>query len=257
MFPVFSPSPHINIPLYLIMMSAAFTLSIVYFYKRAIQLNLPPKISTEISLVVMFGAFIGSRIFHVIFEYPQYYLQSPLEILKFFNGGFVFYGGFIGAILASYYYVKKLRQNYLNWLDCSAPAISLGYIIGRFACFLAGCCYGKVCDLPWAIKFGEGVEAPAHTLLHPTQLYSILIEGLILATLLILEKKCPSKFRSGTLFLVWMLLHSIGRLIVEFFRGDYRGEALLGLSISSLISIILILISGGFLYINLKPSSQK
>lgn len=240
MFPAFNPSPHIHIPLYLLVMSLAFSVAVIYFYKRAIKLNLPPKISAEISIVVMLGAFVGARLFHVIFEYPQYYINSPIEIFKFYNGGFVFYGGMFGALFASYAFVKKLKQNYYNWLDCAAPAVSLGYIIGRVACVLAGCCYGKTCDLPWAIQFPAGVEAPTHVLLHPTQLYSMILEALVLGTLLLLERK---KLKPGSIFLFWMLLHGIERLIVEQFRGDFRGADLFGLSVSSIISILLILSS--------------
>ncbi len=249
MYPVFHPSPHINIPLYLVAMSLAFSLGIVFFYKRAIKLNLPPKISTEISLAVMFGAFIGARLFHIIFEYPEYYLNHPIEIFKFYNGGFVFYGGFAGGLVTSYIYIKKIRQNFYNWLDCAAPVISLGYIIGRAGCWLAGCCYGKTCDLPWAIQFREGVEAPAHVLLHPTQIYSILGESLILGLFLFTEKKFTHmKLKSGSLFFIWLILHCIGRTVVEQFRGDFRGQEVLGVTISTLISLALIALSLAWLY---------
>lgn len=241
MYPIFHPSPHIHIPIYLVVMSLAASLSIVYFFKRAIKLNLPPKISTEISIVVMLGAFLGSRLFHIVFEYPEYYLNDPIEIFKIHKGGFVFYGGLIGGLLASFVFLKKIRQNYLNWLDCSALVLPLSYMIGRIGCIFAGCCYGKACDLPWAVKFPEGVEAPANVLLHPTQVYSILFEGIIWLILFVTEKKKPLK--SGSLFALWLLLHSIGRLIIEQYRGDFRGEPLLGLSPSSLISLILIALS--------------
>lgn len=245
MYPVFHPSPHIHIPIYLVVMSLAFSLSIVYFYKRAIKLNLPPKISTEISIMVMIGAFLGSRLFHIIFEYPQYYINDPLEVFKVHKGGFVFYGGLIGGLLTSYVFVRKIKQNYLNWLDCSALVLPLGYIIGRIGCIFAGCCFGRECDLPWAMKFPEGVEAPANILLHPTQIYSIIIECLVWLSLFAIEKKKPMK--SGSLFAVWLLLHSVGRIVVEQYRGDFRGAPVLGLSVSSLISLIFIVLSSVWL----------
>ena len=230
-------------------MSLAFTVSIVYFYKRAIKVNLPPKISTEISIAVMIGAFLGSRAFHVIFEYPEYYIDSPIEIFKFYKGGFVFYGGLFGGFLASFLYVKKLRQNFLNWLDCFAPVLPIGYIIGRIGCIFAGCCYGKECSLPWAIRFPEGVEAPANIYLHPTQVYSILIELAIWLALLFVEKFNNDKkvLRAGSLFFVWMLLHGIGRMIVEQFRGDFRGDVIFGLSVSTIISILISTIAAAYL----------
>jgi phosphatidylglycerol:prolipoprotein diacylglycerol transferase len=247
MYPIFYPSPHIHIPIYLVVMSLAFTISIIYAYKRSIQLNLPPKISTEISIAVMIGAFFGARFFHIIFEYPQYYLENPMEIFKFYKGGFVFYGGLFGGLLFSYLYVKKIKQNFLNWLDCFALVLPVGYMIGRVGCIFAGCCYGKECSLPWAIRFPVGVEAPPHVPLHPTQIYSILIEFIIWMILVFIEKKKDPKLKSGQLFFIWLLAHGIGRLIVEQFRGDFRGEPILGLSISSLLSIALVFISSYFL----------
>lgn len=242
MYPVFQASPHIHIPLYLVMMSVAFSVAVIYFYKRALKLNLPPKVSTEISLVAMVGIFIGARIFHVIFEYPQYYFNNPIAILKFWNGGFVFYGGLIGGLIAAYIYIKKLRQNFLNWLDCFAPVVPIAYMIGRVACIFAGCCYGKTCDLPWAISFPTGVEAPPNIPLHPTQVYSIIAEFIVLGILTFAEKK--KKLKPGSLFFIWMFFHGIGRLVIEQYRGDFRGEDFLGLSVSSIISIALILGSG-------------
>lgn len=246
MFPVFYPSPHINIPIYLVVMSVAFTFSIIYAYKRAISLNLPPKISTEISIAVMIGSFLGARLFHIVFEYPQYYLDSPVEIFKFYKGGFVFYGGLLGGLVLSYLYIKKIRQNFYNWLDNFALVIPLGYMIGRIGCIFAGCCFGKECDLPWGIRFPEGVEAPANIPLHPTQVYAILIEAIIWLALVYVEKN--RKLKAGALFFIWMLGHGAGRLLIEQFRGDFRGNTVLGLSISSAISIFLIIFSARFLF---------
>lgn len=245
MYPVIYTSYHIHIASYLIIMSLAYTVSIFYFYKRAIQLHLSPKLSTEISIAIMLGGFLGARIFHVIFEYPQYYWDHPLEFFKVYNGGFVFYGGFIGAFLCAYFYISKIKQNFSHWLDAFALVLPIGYMIGRIGCLLAGCCYGKTCYLPWAMTFGPGVEAPSGVPLHPTQIYFILLEGLVWISLFYIEKKRDKLtiFRSsGSLFYLWMILHGIERLIVEQFRGDFRGQLWAGLSISSYISTILIAI---------------
>lgn len=239
MNPIFEPSVHIDIPAYLTLMSLAFSVAVVYFYKRAIRLHLSPKLSTEISMIGMVGAFVGARLFHILFEYPEHYIQNPFDIFKIQNGGFVFYGGFIVGLAASLYYIKRLRQNPLSWLDCAAPAIAVGYIIGRIGCVFAGCCYGKICNLPWAISFPIGVEAPAHIPLHPTQFYSIIGQTIVLTTILLIEKYKTPKM-AGTLFFLWLLGHGISRLIVEQFRGDFRGDLFGATSISTIISIILI-----------------
>ncbi len=236
---IFQPSVHINIPVYLLLVSLAFSVAVIYFYKRALKLRLSPKLSMEIAIVGMVGAFVGSRLFHIVFEYPKHYLNNPLDIFKILNGGFVFYGGLIVGLLAALYYIKRLRQNPLNWLDCAAPAIAVGYIVGRVGCIFAGCCYGKICNLPWAISFPPGVEAPAHIPLHPTQFYAIIGQTIVLAFILLIEKYKKPK-RAGTLFFLWLLGHGISRLIVEQFRGDFRGDLLGPLSISTFLSLLAI-----------------
>lgn len=256
MYPVFHPSPHIHIPIYLVVMSLAFSVAVVYFFKRAIKLNLPAKTSSELSIAVMIGAFLGARIFHVLLEYPEYYWNEPLEIFKFYKGGFVFYGGFFGGLILSYLYVKRIKQNFFSWLDCAAPVLSLSYAIGRVGCLFAGCCFGKECTLPWAITFPPGVEAPANIPLHPTQIYSILIELVIFGILIFIEKYRSKNLKTGSLFFIWIFCHGVGRAIVEHFRGDFRGESVFGYSISLIISIALVAFSAYSLMHSKKKSQD-
>src|SRR5690606_6314306 len=109
-----------------------------------------------------------------------------------------------------------------------APVLAFAYAAGRSACFLAGCCYGRYCDLPWAID-GR----------HPTQLYAAAWEMGVVFILLGLR---PSPFfqNPGRIFYLWMILHGIGRFIMEAFRDDFRGPSL-GLSISGWISLGLVI----------------
>jgi phosphatidylglycerol:prolipoprotein diacylglycerol transferase len=256
MYPIFHASPHIHIPLYLLVMSLAFTISIIYFYKRSTKLHLPAKTSTEISLMIMVGGFLGARLFHIIFEYPQYYWDHFSDVFKFYNGGFVFYGGLIGGSLAAYYYISKMRQNFGNWLDAFALVLPVGYMIGRLGCLMAGCCYGKQCDLPWAITFGPGVEAPPGIPLHPTQIYSIIFGAITWFGLYSLEKKRTvlSLIQpSGSLFYLWMVFHGASRLVVEQFRGDFRGDIVGGFSVSFFLSFAMIAI--GFFMITKNKST--
>ncbi len=229
-----------QIPTYLLIISLTYCFGILWVLKRCEKLSLPKNLALDLCLLIMISGFVGARLFHVIFEYPQMYIKDPIRILYFWHGGFVFYGGFICAFGAGVLLLVKRKLKPGPWLDLFAPVGSLGYAIGRLSCLAAGCCYGKETSLPWAMHFPPGVEAPHGVGLHPTQIYSFLLALFTTLALLLLEKK---KVFSGTGFLfgIWILLMGINRLITEQFRADWRGEDIFSLSLSSWISIVLIL----------------
>lgn len=231
----------ITLPTYYAFLSITYCLAILWFYQRCEKRNLSQKVAMDLGLIILFGGFVGARLFHVLFEFPGHYLKNLQQIFYFWQGGFVFYGGFLTAYTLAFLYAKKLKLKFWLWHDTAAPVLAFGYGFGRTACFLVGCCYGKVCDLPWAISVDQ-INAHNHSVVtlqrHPTQLYAAAMEMLTLVFLLWYEKKQP---RLGNIFLVWVVLHSIGRIVMEAFRDDPRGDLYLGLSISTLISLLLIL----------------
>jgi phosphatidylglycerol:prolipoprotein diacylglycerol transferase len=140
--------------------------------------------------------------------------------------------------------------------DIFAPSIAIGHAFGRIGCFLAGCCYGEPCTLPWAVTFTDSrTLAPPGVPLHPTQLYSAIGLLLLFAFLLFLRKK---KTFQGELFWTYLLCYSIGRFFLEFLRGDDRGSVLGGLlSTTQAISILLAGISVAmFLYLRGKGTKR-
>lgn len=197
------------------------------------------KFALDLGLAFMIGAMAGSRLFHVFYERPDIYLEDPLRVFQVWRGGFVYYGGFIGALVLCLALLKARKQPFLPWADLFAPVLSFGYALGRIACFMAGCCFGRECHYPWAVHFPEGVEAPAGVPLHPTQLYASFWEWAVLALLLTLERK--KRLPVGGLFFTWLIGHGAGRIVMEIFRADFRGPQALGLSISTLISLALVI----------------
>ena len=129
------------------------------------------------------------------------------------------------------------------WATCDvfAPGIALGHVIGRLGCLLAGCCYGKPTNVPWAITFTDpfaaaNVGTPLNVPLHPTQVYEAGAELLILIFLIVTERKWRPY--PGRTFWGYMLLYAISRFIIEFYRADERGFVV-GLSTSQFISVVL------------------
>jgi phosphatidylglycerol---prolipoprotein diacylglyceryl transferase len=206
------------------------------------------KIAFNLALIIMISGFWGGRLFHVFYEEWAFYKEYPDHILKFWNGGFVYFGGFFTALIAAIIYLKLKKQNFssglsfLSWADFYTPLLSSGYALGRLGCFLEGCCYGQRSDLPWAID-GR----------HPTQLYMMLGEFFILGLLLLIENY--KKTFEGYLFFKWILLHSIFRFIFENLRDDDRGGFIFSLSVSQIICIGLIINTGAALYLAKKRLS--
>ncbi|MDZ4678618.1 MAG: prolipoprotein diacylglyceryl transferase [Oligoflexia bacterium] len=235
MWPFVLRTEDLVLPTYLVVNSGIFTFGILWIYFRSIKFKYNTTATLDIALVSMISCFLGSRLAHIVFEYPEVYIQDPSLIYKFWNGGFVFYGGAIGGFISALLLCRFRKWDFFKYADLFAPVLALGYSIGRFGCFLAGCCFGRACDLPWAVHFPEGVEAPAGVPLHPTQIYSSLWELGVVLILVYLEKKRKFKVH-GQLLGLWFVLHGLGRALVEQFRGDFRGEAFINLSVSTWLS---------------------
>ncbi len=222
----------VQLPTYFIILSI-LTLGLVFWInERSRQKHYSGTTAFDLFFAVVLSGAVGARLFHVIFEEWNYYQANPTAILMFWNGGFVFYGGLIFGFLGGWIALQIKKQSFLSWLDFFTPVVSLGYAGGRMACFLTGCCYGKVCDLPWAVASR-----------HPTQLYAVVLELALFFTLLKLEKTEWSQKHEGRLFFFWLLCHSVSRFIIEFFRDDPRGIQFGPLSLSMLLSAVFFVIS--------------
>ena len=175
---------------------------------------------TDLFLVILISSLVGARLFYVAQNFSLF-SAHPLDIFKIWNGGLVFYGGFIAALVATVIYVKQKGFEIWSTADLLAPGIALGHAVGRLGCLFAGCCYGSTCDLPWAVTFTDPESlAPLNIPLHPTQLYAVISNLIIFCLLLALDRK--SAF-AGRLFWLYILLYGIFRSLVEVFRGDDRG----------------------------------
>lgn len=200
------------IPTYYLVLSLTATLSVIVLEirrQRKFHYLGRDKVLNVFLLTIVCG-FLGGRLTHVFLEYPQMYFARPMLIVLFWYGGFVFYGGFIFAVLSVAFYLRRDQRKGM-YFDLFAPVLALSYSLGRWACFFAGCCYGRSCDLPWAVHG-----------LHPTQLYAVGGEFLVMLVLLFVEAKKYFS-RNGNLFVLWLILHGFNRLIMEYFRDDFRG----------------------------------
>jgi phosphatidylglycerol:prolipoprotein diacylglycerol transferase len=235
MHPILIEIGFIKIFTYGLLIATAFLAAILLAVRQAGKEGLDQQQIMDLCFYILVSAIVGARILYVIVEY-RYFLANPLEAFKFWKGGLVFYGGLIGAASVAYLYMRKYRMPLWQVADIVAPSLALGQAIGRWGCFFAGCCYGIKTDLPWAVTFTDPLSlAPLNVPLHPTQIYSS-IKGLTIFLILVWVRK--RKSFNGQLFWLYGCLYSIGRFIVEFYRGDDRGFAVQGvLSTSQFIGI--------------------
>ena len=228
-------------------MAVSFLVGFYLAARRAPRERIDPELVLDCFLPVFIGAILGARILY-IFTDIRTYIENPLEILKIWRGGLVWYGGFIGALIGAYLFLRYKKHGFWKMMDLMAPYAGLGYAIHRtFGCFGGfGCCYGKPTDLPFplGVTFPEG--APASRIygfgqpVHPTQLYES-INGLIIMAVLMLYRRNPHSV--GKPSAIFLLIYAVMRFLIEFLRGDpYRG--FIGpLSTSQFISIPLIILA--------------
>ena len=208
---------------------------------RKKDLSIPFERIPDLFFYSVLSAIVGSRILFVLINFDLY-RESPLKMFKIWEGGLVFYGGFILAIGVAVGYMRWYRLPILKLFDLISPLLALGLFFGRIGCFFAGCCYGKETSLPWAVIFtNPNSLAPLNVPLHPTQLYDA-ANGL--AVFLFLFWKEKRKAFDGQIFLLFLFLYSITRFFIEMLRGDPRGFVFKGLvSTSQGIGILLAILS--------------
>ena len=231
----------ISIPSYNLLAGIGLVLGFLYFENtNKIQASETFKIYNIVFISIIF-AFLGSRIYDILFSNISINLNAIIYGSSAFLGGFIFFS--ISFLLLSYFF--KLKP--LSLFSQAIEPILIIHFIGRIGCFLAGCCFGKLCpeSFPFGVTFPHNsipynLYGTSHTI-HPTQLYEAF--GIILIFLLIKKTfyyKIP----------LYLILYGTIRFFVEIFRNDERGVFLFDIiSPSQLTSILLILLGSGLVVV--------
>lgn len=214
------------------------------------------------------GVILGGRIGYILFYKLSDYLADPISMLKVWEGGMSFHGGFLGVVAAMWLFSRKHKISFLNTMDFVAPLVPLGLASGRIGNFINGELWGRVTDINafWAMGFPqahyEDVEAAAHNPLwaqwlsqygvlprHPSQLYQFALEGICLFVIVwLFSKKTRPAGQVASLFLGG---YGFFRFVAEFARqpDDYLGLLTLGLSMGQWLSVPMIVLGAvGFVY---------
>lgn len=177
-------------------------------------------------LAAAVGGFVGAR----LYWYAEHAATVPPSALLS-GAGFTWYGGVLGATIAVVLVARRLGVRLSDLLATAAPALALGYAVGRLACQFAGDgTYGKPSDLPWAMAYPNGV-VPTDERVHPTPVYETLAHLIFFAILWRLRDRLPAH----RLFGLYLVLASVERFAVEFLR--INDEAVLGLTQPQLFAL--------------------
>jgi phosphatidylglycerol:prolipoprotein diacylglycerol transferase len=266
MLPVLLQIGPLKLHTYGVMVVLGFLVAVNLAQRHGKRIGYNEDLIGDLAFYMMIAGLVGARTLHIIVYWNTGgYAEDPLKIIRIWEGGIVFYGGFLGAVAYFLYFTKKHQLNLWALGDLYIPSLAIGHAIGRLGCLAAGCCFGTECHAPWGLNFPRsmtpligGSEATGsiafssmngppnyhltgmeHTPdLHPVQLYEAFGELTIFFILVMWRYR---KRFHGQIFLMWLILYPILRWVNEnFFRGDKsRGEDILfGLSTSGLISVL-------------------
>ena len=203
---------------YGLMIGLGIVASLVLNWRRARVRGQSEDDVTSLTVWVLLGGFLGAKILFLLTRLPEF-LRHPGAFLG--GGGYVVYGGLLGALPVLLLWCRKKGFSPLAWMDLVLPGVALAQSFGRIGCFLAGCCYGRPTGSPLGVIFPAGSLAPAGVPLLPTQLFSSAGDLLLCGALLLAERR--DKRAGGTLGR-YLLLYGIGRFLIEFLRSDERGS---------------------------------
>jgi len=238
------------------MVALAFLAGLWTAGRRASHAGIAAEKIIDLGPWLIVGALIGARTLYVITFWRESFADQPVtEMLAVWKGGLVFYGGLIGASLACILYVRLKKLPLWRVADILAPSIALGYVFGRIGCLLNGCCYGRACDFPWAIRFPEGnpLSPPTYPV-HPTEIYDSLLNLALYAFLAWLFRR--RKF-DGQVFAVYLVGYAVLRSFVEMFRGDYpQHQHYLGGWATPAHLVSMLILAAGLVLLRLLPRPE-
>src|SRR3990172_939801 len=202
MYPIIFSYKFINIGTYGLMLGLAFYLAFLLTERELKLRGKDPELAYKLLLVIIPSAIVGAKIFH-IFENWSEFMRDPKAMI-FSGAGLSVYGGFILAFLLTMILIKKNRENILEIFDLTAPAMALGYGIGRIGCHVSGDgCYGIPTSSFLGTAYPNGI-VPTSAAVYPAPLFESFVSLLFFAFLMKLRKR---EMPTGKIFFIYLILN--------------------------------------------------
>jgi len=220
MYPIIAKIGPFTIYSYGMMVAIAFLFGIFIAKYEAVRKKINPDLLYDLSFYLLVGSIIGARVYYIFFFDLKSFLENPLSMFKIWQGGLSIHGGIFAGIITGLIFSKARKASFWVLADLISPSIILGQAIGRIGCFFNGCC--------------GGING------HPTQIYELILDFSGFLLLWNLRKKI--KFEGG-LFLLYLMMYSVIRIIVSQFRVDNLYLWGTGLTLADLTSIAMFIIA--------------
>jgi phosphatidylglycerol:prolipoprotein diacylglycerol transferase len=239
------------------MMFVGFSTAAWSASRRVLRIGQPPEVIWDMMMWALVPGLIGARLTYLLQNWQEVFGGKTgsdywISFVSLWDGGIVFYGGVFGGIIGIIIYSRLRKVNAVALFDVIAPSLFVGEGFGRIGCFLYGCCFGRACDLPWAVRF------PADSLtweklmirrvippdaletipLHPTQIYSSIMAFILAGILAWYFRRRP--FDGSVMALGW-ILYPINRYVLETLRDDEPGRLGTDFTFSQLTSMVLVI----------------
>ncbi len=216
----------------------------IYQIKKG-RINLGKDQLQDIFFLAMLGVLVGGRLGYVLFYNLPYFLQNPLAIFKVWEGGMSFHGGFLFTILFEWLYVRKKKLDFLGIADVFIIPVPIALACGRWGNFVNGELWGRVTTRPWGMLFRNATPVSSTQMInhlgmtggevakkvglpdtgamlnlprHPSQLYELFLEGIVLFLVLFIGSKVMKKRPKGVFGSLFVMGYGLARFVVEFFR---------------------------------------
>lgn len=205
----------------------------------------------DIALVSVPSGIIGARLYHVITTPEKFFGPSGdwVEMFRIWNGGLGIWGGVVLGSLAAWGVCRYRHYPTALLADAAAPALLIAQGIGRLGNWFNQELYGAPTTLPWGLKLNnvggaighsescyDGLSCPEGTLFHPTFLYEMIWNFIGAALIIFCAKKVMQKCKAGSLFIIYVMWYTAGRMWIESLRIDFS-HVFLGVRINVWVSI--------------------
>ena len=242
MFPTLLHLGDFRLATYGVLVAAGYLLGIGWLARNRERMGLGEETFWSLIYWLFAGALLGGKLLYLGVEWRAL-VSGALHPIRDLRYGFVFFGGVAGSMVAGAVWCRRNGASFAKLSDFFAPALAMGHALGRLGCLAAGCCGGRPTGLPWGVAFNhpEALVSPhlAGVPLHPFPLYESAANiGAAWACSVVLARVEAGRLRPGSGWAAYLGLYGAARFCLETFRGDDRGQGVLGLSPSQAVGAL-------------------
>lgn len=222
MFPILFASEYLVIPTFFALVTVGILVVTFFLYFRAPKLGFSQIVVLDLGIFGAIFGILGARVFHILVEALDFYMEDWTRVFEFWRGGFVSYGAFIGGGLAVLGYLLIRRQPLLKYADFVATSLPILVFFIRLGCLGVGCCYGKPTDFFLHLSFHNPYTPPGEAGfvgvdLHATQIYGMLKA---IALFAFFNWYYSRRRFDGEVLCLFFMIYPVLRALIEFWRGD-------------------------------------